>query len=565
MPNRTTLALVISTTVGLSSAAVMFVMPGQAAPLPASYAAQASADVWQLNQLDLDMSGDPVALDLGVGRAEGLLAAERNPRSLARAENIAGTSATGEADRRGTVSTASNGADTTSATAGTAPGGTVADYLQLDDANLSSRGRWVGDGRCLPASERLTDSRALSGGSNLVATAVPAEDPSITIPVVDIEIPLPPDGGPLPPLPDPLGEPTDIPDLPIPTETPTELPTEIPSDILPTSTDVPTIPTELPSTILPTLTGFPRPALSVAGAAAAGEPVSMVNVAPAAVEQHTWLAQKSADPDVRGVRAETIGTPINVNQPVVSFFDGEIAVRMATQPRLTAYADGISKGTVTWTPPTMTLLVAGQSNPATIPANGTPVTVNYSGNRQVVVEVSAGQPTAVDTPNSGLSASAEVSALNVKITRETAEGAQVVLDADLFPMRVEANSPSGGVECDRVRDSDGDGLDDVREDELGTNPNRKDTDRDGLTDGQEVKKYRTKPLKPDTDRDKLKDGAEVKKFRTKPRKPDTDGDRLKDGVEVRKYGTNPRKKDTDGDGVSDYREVKRGTDPTKKG
>ena len=59
-------------------------------------------------------------------------------------------------------------------------------------------------------------------------------------------------------------------------------------------------------------------------------------------------------------------------------------------------------------------------------------------------------------------------------------------------------------------DSDKDGLTDVQEAQLGTNPNNPDTDSDGLTDYEEVKVYHTNPLNPDTDGDGYKDGDEVK-------------------------------------------------------
>ena len=50
-------------------------------------------------------------------------------------------------------------------------------------------------------------------------------------------------------------------------------------------------------------------------------------------------------------------------------------------------------------------------------------------------------------------------------------------------------------------DSDGDGLDDVREVALGTDPLLDDTDGDGLDDGEEVNLYLTDPLSVDTDGD----------------------------------------------------------------
>ncbi len=105
------------------------------------------------------------------------------------------------------------------------------------------------------------------------------------------------------------------------------------------------------------------------------------------------------------------------------------------------------------------------------------------------------------------------------------------------------------------QDTDGDGLNDY--DEIftyKTNPNAADSDNDGLNDGEEIAR-KTDPLNPDTDGDGLIDGDEVIKYQTDPLNPDTDGDGLSDGDEVHKYNTNPKAKDTDGDGLSDYDEV----------
>ncbi len=58
-------------------------------------------------------------------------------------------------------------------------------------------------------------------------------------------------------------------------------------------------------------------------------------------------------------------------------------------------------------------------------------------------------------------------------------------------------------------DTDQDGLSDRREVELGTDPNKADTDGDGLNDGDEVLKFGTNPLNPDTDGDSFSDGQEI--------------------------------------------------------
>lgn len=113
-------------------------------------------------------------------------------------------------------------------------------------------------------------------------------------------------------------------------------------------------------------------------------------------------------------------------------------------------------------------------------------------------------------------------------------------------------------------DSDGDGLKNSEEREIGTDPNNPDTDGDGLRDGAEVRDHKTDPLKPDTDGDGLTDGAEVDTHKTDPNKPDSDGDGLNDGAEVNQHRTDPTKMDTDGDGLNDGVEVRTyKTDPTK--
>lgn len=87
-------------------------------------------------------------------------------------------------------------------------------------------------------------------------------------------------------------------------------------------------------------------------------------------------------------------------------------------------------------------------------------------------------------------------------------------------------------------DLDKDGLDDVREKEIGTNPQLADTDSDGLSDGDEVTIYKSNPLKSDTDADGLSDGDEVLIWKTNILNPDTDGDTYPDGTEV-KNGYSP--------------------------
>lgn len=88
-------------------------------------------------------------------------------------------------------------------------------------------------------------------------------------------------------------------------------------------------------------------------------------------------------------------------------------------------------------------------------------------------------------------------------------------------------------------DSDMDGLLDDEETEIGTDPYNADTDDDGLSDGDEVKKFKTDPLNADSDWDGLKDGSEVLVYKTEPLNADTDKGGVSDGHEVIEDNTNP--------------------------
>ena len=125
-------------------------------------------------------------------------------------------------------------------------------------------------------------------------------------------------------------------------------------------------------------------------------------------------------------------------------------------------------------------------------------------------------------------------------------------------------------------DTDGDGLPDNVEKQIKTDPKKTDTDKDGLTDYQENCLTGTDPkvfdsiqkgvsdAKVDIENDGLSNEKEIQ-LRTDPKHPDTDRDGLSDGDEVNRYKTDPLNPDTDGDGISDGDELKNGTDPLKKG
>lgn len=128
--------------------------------------------------------------------------------------------------------------------------------------------------------------------------------------------------------------------------------------------------------------------------------------------------------------------------------------------------------------------------------------------------------------------------------------------------------------CDALdtTDTDGDGLSDSLEKAMGTDPTSADTDGDGLSDYTELNWLNYDPLIddtdgngiPDKDEDPDKDGLtniEEELLGTNPIHSDSDFDGLSDGDEVNIYHTDPLVADTDGDGVSDGVEVMIGSDP----
>jgi serine/threonine protein kinase len=98
-------------------------------------------------------------------------------------------------------------------------------------------------------------------------------------------------------------------------------------------------------------------------------------------------------------------------------------------------------------------------------------------------------------------------------------------------------------------DDDGDGLTNVQEASLGTDPTKADTDGDNVPDKVEVDAG-TDPLNPDSDDDGLSDGEE-RSWGANPLVKDSDGDTIPDGREVHELTTSPTLVDTDSDGLND--------------
>jgi hypothetical protein len=126
---------------------------------------------------------------------------------------------------------------------------------------------------------------------------------------------------------------------------------------------------------------------------------------------------------------------------------------------------------------------------------------------------------------------------------------------------------SGDGDNGRDGDPDQDGLKNYEEFEANAHPQKTDTDEEGLNDAEEVHEYKTDPTKKDSDGDGLNDAREVEKG-TEPNNKDTDNDGLPDGWEVNNKfdalnpdGENGAEGDPDEDGLKNIEEMEHKTDP----
>lgn len=147
-----------------------------------------------------------------------------------------------------------------------------------------------------------------------------------------------------------------------------------------------------------------------------------------------------------------------------------------------------------------------------------------------------------------------------------------VPDVSEIPVSSETPKESEDPEEIDMTDTDGDGLIDVLEDLIGTDLNITDTDGDLLTDYEEVYLVGTDPLLIDSDGNGIMDAnddfdldglsnKEELKIGTSAVTKDTDYDGLNDGEEKNQYGTDPLNEDTDKDTITDGDEILLGLNP----
>ena len=96
---------------------------------------------------------------------------------------------------------------------------------------------------------------------------------------------------------------------------------------------------------------------------------------------------------------------------------------------------------------------------------------------------------------------------------------------------VGSNDTNNNGLADALEDPDNDGLTNIREQLLGTDPLVPDTDHDDLKDGYEVDTSHTNPMSEDSDNDGLRDDSELR-IGTDPNNPDSNTNGVLDGNET---------------------------------
>jgi hypothetical protein len=237
---------------------------------------------------------------------------------------------------------------------------------------------------------------------------------------------------------------------------------------------------------------------SFAFAVEAAEPVVELQSLNATVDNQTFAVENPNDVPVTVTLTGEFGTqtslevPADENGTVSNLAPGNYTATAESETGDAVPVDGNETFTFTVEQPAVALssleVTARNATLNVENPNDAAVTVtvaNETGN-VTTLELDAGENETVTALSPG----------NYTLTAVTADGRTVLLNG----------TESLTVEL-VAADTDGDGLSDSREAELGTDPTVADTDGDGLADGIETE-FGTDPLDPDTDRDALLDGVE---------------------------------------------------------
>lgn len=190
------------------------------------------------------------------------------------------------------------------------------------------------------------------------------------------------------------------------------------------------------------------------------------------------------------------------------------------------------------------ILGAATKIPSSLSIAPSPISFNATGQSTQLV-VTATYPAAPNDNVTASSAGTNYTSSNPAIVTVSENGLVTAVTSGTVVIQA-TNDGASAIITARVvlasGDSDGDGIPDDAEISLGLDPHnpvdaQEDFDRDGLTNLQEY------PLG------------------TNLRNRDTDGDGLSDGDEVSPHGTNPLVPDTDGDGIPDGIEIQTASNP----
>ena len=129
--------------------------------------------------------------------------------------------------------------------------------------------------------------------------------------------------------------------------------------------------------------------------------------------------------------------------------------------------------------------------------------------------------------------------------------AQEVGELHNKPIDSDSDGTIDALDTEDSLDQDGDGLSNMLEAQLNTNPAKADTDGDGIDDAKEVGPNILLPL--DKDLDGIIDALDIVDD------SDTDNDGLTDAQE-KKLGSDPKEADTDNDGINDREEIGKNID-----